>query len=115
MNLNNLICPHCSKAFPLLVKPSRWVLRKWNESPAAKCPVCESIFRVRISKKFAFIILPLTILIMLLEIDFIERISFLQNVAGIIVGGALGGLTAGIGIRFCYVVDENQRKILHNE
>jgi hypothetical protein len=110
MNVNNLICPYCNKPFPILVKPSRWVKIKWNESPDAKCPSCESLLRPKISKLIALFFLPLTIMVMILEVKCIERIPVLQNIAGIIVGGVLAGLTAGVGIRLCYVTGETKRK-----
>lgn len=43
---------------------------------------------------------------MIFELEFIKSFEFMGSIFGIIIAGALGGLTAGIGIRLCYVPDE---------
>jgi hypothetical protein len=80
-------------------------LKNWNSKRKSKCPNCNKSFHTKISKKIAILILPLTILTMILELELIKSIGFLNGMGGILTAGALGGLTAGIGIRLCLVPD----------
>jgi uncharacterized Zn-finger protein len=112
IKLNNLICPYCNNTLPLFDKFSVHFkelfhnLKNWSKKTESKCPNCNKSFQTKISKKIAVFILPLTILIMIFELEFIKSFEFMGSISGIIIAGALGGLTAGIGIRLCYVPDE---------
>jgi len=112
IRLNNLTCPYCNSTLPLFDKLSAHFkelfhnLKNWNNKTESKCPNCNKSFQTRISKKIAIFILPLTIFIMILELELIKSIEFMNSIGGILIAGALGGLTAGIGIRLCFVPDE---------
>jgi hypothetical protein len=104
MQINKLICPHCNDAFPIFVKPTRWIMKKWYKSPDAKCPSCENIFQIKISIKRFLCLLPIMLCFMVLETELIRNHLFEQNLTVNTIAGALAGLIAGIGIRLSYVV-----------
>ena len=116
IRLNNLTCPYCNRTLPLFDKLSAHFkelfhnLKNWNSKRKSKCPNCNKSFHTKLSKKIAILILRLTILTMVLELELIKSIEFLNAVGGILIAGALGGLTAGIGIRLCLVSEEKSFK-----
>jgi len=80
----------------------------WYHAPNAKCPYCEQIFQMKISKKRLLWLMPVILLIMIIQTDLITKHLFSNYLTtGIIVTGALGGLIAGIGIRLCYVAKKD--------
>jgi DNA-directed RNA polymerase subunit RPC12/RpoP len=107
MNLkfNKLKCPNCAKPFPLFVKPSRWILKKWYKSPDAQCPNCGRMFSIKVSIKILLIILPLILLIGIFSVELLEKIfPFNKSLEPFIYGGFVG-LLCGLGLRFCYTND----------
>jgi hypothetical protein len=116
MTINNLICPRCKSPIGFFEKPSVCLskigvaLKNRKQKPKITCPKCDSVFQVRLSYKRAGLILPLTILIMILELKSIKSVVFMNGIAGIIVAGVFGGITAGLGIRLCRIVDERDKQ-----